>query len=335
MVFRFKYIMRSIIDIEGSILIALIAFLTIFFGMVTSSFLTIRNFMIMLESLSVLGILTVGMTIVLIAGEIDVSVTEIMELAATVAALMSMRGYSTPMNIAITFLTVLAIGFVNGFFSAIIKIPSFLVTLATSAALLGAVLVLTKYSSIPILDTSLTYIFYGAKIFGITVAFFWLLAVLIIFAFILNYTSFGRWKYMTGGNPTNAWLLGIPTVRVKFTVFIISAILAGLAGLIYGSRAVSARAYMASAYLMPSIAAAVMGGASLTGGKGSLVKAILAAFLLTEITNGVYIMGLEPAMYNVFMGVVLIAALSLRLLPEKGVFSLSLSTIAKKYKKHH
>ncbi|MEM1547299.1 MAG: ABC transporter permease [Candidatus Methanomethylicia archaeon] len=313
MAFGLKYSFKeTILNAEGVILIAALVGLIFYFAMQNPAFLTVRNFIIILETMSILAIASLGICILLIAGEIDISITAIMELAATIAALMSINRYDTGINLLITFLIILLIGTINGFLTAYIRIPSFIVTLATKLCITGIVLVLTKYSSLPIMDKNIIYIFYNAKLFGISISFYWLLALAIIIAILLRYFRLGRWIYMTGGNETYAWALGIPTRKVKFIVFVFSAVLAGISGLIMGSRSVSARAFMADGYLLPAIAAPILGGGSMTGGLGSTIRTLLGALLLTIITNGVYIMGLEPALYNVFMGITLVIALSIR-----------------------
>lgn len=118
--------------------------------------------------------------------------------------------------------------------------------------------------------------------------------------------------FATGGNEKSARLMGIPTARVKFTLFVSSALLAGLAGFILGSRSMAARPLMSAGYIMPAIAAPILGGAALTGGQGSVPKTVLAAFILTMITNGVSLMGLQPAYRDMFMGIILVSALSVR-----------------------
>jgi ribose/xylose/arabinose/galactoside ABC-type transport system permease subunit len=185
----------------------------------------------------------------------------------------------------------------------------------------GIVYLISNYRAVILRDDLLPEIFYG-RFFGDTAtAVFWMIALFIIAGIILRYTKFGRWTYATGGNEKAAGLMGIPTKMVKFKLFIISAAMAGVAGLIVASRSLAARPGMGENYLMPAVAAPILGGALLTGGRGSIVRTALGCLVLTVIINGVNLLGLEPADQNIFMGVILVSALSIRSLQreDKGI----------------
>ncbi len=275
--------------------------------------MTVTNVVILLELTAILGILSLAMLVVLIAGEIDISVTAQVEFVATIAALTSISyPDNTLITLALTIIAALAIGIINGFLVAILSIPSFLVTLATSTALLGPILVLTKYSSLPLMNATIVQIFYGIKVFGLSISIYWFIITYIIGGIMLKYTTLGREIYATGGDIRAAFYVGINTRKIKMVVFIIASILSWLAGMILVSRSLSARAYMASGYLMLCIAAPVLAGATLTGGTGSVVRTGIATFLLNSLIIGVYILGLEPALYTFFMGALLLVILALK-----------------------
>jgi len=310
---RIKYEIRETLTTEVILLIlANIGIFTVF-SILTPAFATLSNVYVLLDFLSVLGMVSLAELILLIGGEIDVSIPSQMALVATIIALCNLNHIPTIISLVFTFITAIAIGSINGFFTAYIKLPSFLVTLATSALLQGAVILLTRYSALPIMDTTLINIFYGVRVAGTSIDFVWFLAIMIVVMFMLKYTRFGRRIYAVGGNAFAVWCLGIDIRKIKLELFIIASILTAIAGLILGARAQSARADMAVAYLLPAIAAPVLGGASLTGGYGSVIGTTLAALALQQITIGVYALGIEPAMYLVLQGAVLVVVLSLRI----------------------
>jgi len=305
---------RSTTNIELFVLLLAAVVLIVVFSILEPRFFSVNNFRILLETMSILGILSLGVNFLLIAGEMDISFTSVLELSAAVVAISSTAHMNTFVSIAFGVLAATAVGLINAFFAVKLKIPSFLVTLGTQVAIGGLVMILCDYRTIIIRDKSFINMFFGRPFANIASAVYWMIGIAIVIWFVLTRTRFGKWVYATGGNPSSARLMGIPTDRVKISLFVTSAILAGIAGFILGSRATSARPAMGTSYLMPAISAPILAGAALTGGQGSAFKTLLAAFVLTIITNGVTLIGLEPAYRDIFMGVILISALSVRYL---------------------
>jgi len=305
---------RSTANIELFVLLLAAFVLIVVFSILEPRFFSVNNFRILLETMSILGILSLGVNFLLIAGEMDISFTSVLELSAAVVAISSTAHMNTFVSIAFGVLAATAVGLINAFFAVKLKIPSFLVTLGTQVAICGLVMILCDYRTIIIRDKSFINVFFGRPFANIASAVYWMIGIAIVIWFVLTRTRFGKWVYATGGNQSSARLMGIPTDRVKISLFVTSAILAGVAGFILGSRATSARPAMGTSYLMPAISAPILAGAALTGGQGSAFKTLLAAFVLTIITNGVTLIGLEPAYRDIFMGVILISALSVRYL---------------------
>lgn len=307
---------KTLFDINGIVLAISIVGLIILFSYSSRYFFTVMNFRVILETMSVLAILAIGVHFLLVGGEIDISFTSVLELSAMVVAL------SSPGNtfyiIFVALLAAIVVGIVNGFFTTKVGIPSFLVTLATMVGVRGVVFLISNYRSVLLRNDLVPKIFYGRFLGGTSSAVFWMLGAITVSAIILKYTRFGRWTYGTGGNERAARLMGIPTDRVKFTLFIISGIMAGIAGLILASRSLAARPRMGDGYLMPAIAAPILGGALLTGGRGSVIRTVLGCLVLTIIINGVNLLGLEPAYRETFMGSILVGSLSIRSLQQKG-----------------
>lgn len=305
----------TLFDINGIVLLAATGGLVIAFSLLSPFFLTATNVRVLVETMAILVILAMGQLLLLIAGEIDISFTSVLELAAVTAALAS--GAGAPLIIAAALLAALAVGLLNAFFTTRMGIPSFLVTLATLVGIEGVVLLISNYRAVLFINEAVPAIFYGRWLFGVSAAVFWMLLAVAACGFLLRYTRFGRWVFATGGNERAARLMGIPTRSVKFSLFVFMSLMAALAGLIASGQALGGRPQMGEAYLMPVIAAPILAGALMTGGRGSVVRTVLGALVLTIIINGVNLLGLEPAYQNIFMGVILIGALSIRSL-QKG-----------------
>jgi ribose/xylose/arabinose/galactoside ABC-type transport system permease subunit len=311
---------KTLFDINGIVLLIAILSLIIVFSVLTPNFLTPTNIRVILETMSILTILAIGEHFLLIAGEIDISFTAVLELSAVSASLIS--SHSAFHIITVAIVVAVAVGIINGLFTTTIGIPSFLVTLATMVAIQGVVFLISEYQSILLINTAVPKIFYG-RIFGsISVSVLWMVISIVVSIFILKFTRFGRWIFATGGNERSARLMGIPTRRVKFILFIFMSICASLAGLIAASRSLSGRPQMGQAYLMPVVASPVLAGALLTGGRGSVIRTALGCLVLTIIVNGVNLLGLEPAYQNIFMGSILVGALSIRSFQGKSIKSI-------------
>ena len=310
-----KEIRQTFLNVNGIVLIAALVGLTVLFSLTSPYFFTPINWRVIFESMSILAILATGLHFLLVAGEIDISFASVLELSAVTAAL------STPANtlyiILISLLAAIAVGAVNGFFTVKVGIPSFLTTLSTMVGVQGIVFLISNYRAVVLRNDLLPEIFYGRFFAGVASSVYWMIGFFILAGIILRYTKFGRWVYATGGNEKAARLMGIPTKAVKFKLFIISAAMAGVAGLIIASRSLAARPGMGENYLMPAIAAPILGGALLTGGRGSIMRTALGCLVLTVIINGVNLLGLEPALQNIFMGVILVSALSIRALQKE------------------
>jgi ribose transport system permease protein len=305
-------IRRTKNDIEGVVLIGGIVGCTLFFSVFEPRFFSLENLRVILETMSVLTILSLGLNLLLIAGEIDISFTSVLEFAAAIVAILSGWRFPTPLAIAIALFGTVFVGIVNGFFTVKLRIPSFLVTLASQVIVGGVVLIMCNYRAVLISDQAFLNLFYSRPVGKVAACVYWMVVIAFCLWFFLMKTKLGRWAFATGGNAEAARLMGIPTGRVKLLLFVLNGCLAGVAGFILGSRAMSARPLMSSGYLMPAIAAPIMAGASLTGGRGSVLKTVLAVFLLSIVTNGVSLLGLEPAYRDILMGAILVVALSIR-----------------------
>ncbi len=279
------------------------------FASMSPRFLTFDNFSIVLQQTVVLLVAALGMTFVIIAGSIDLSVGSIVAIAALVAA--SLSGDWGIAAIIPAILVGTVAGLVNGIIFAKGKVPSFMVTLGTLVSYRGIVLYFTRGAPVEI--TSLDFIrTYSGRTDILSVAIpnaaiITLFVVLIVYL-LFNYTVFGREVRAVGGGERVAVLTGMKVDRVKILIFTLSGLLCGLAGLLQSARVYAATAQLGEGLELDVIAAVVVGGTPLTGGVGTIQGTVLGAFIITILSNGMNMVGVDPFIQNIVKGVVLVAA---------------------------
>jgi ribose transport system permease protein len=258
------------------------------------------------------SIMAFGMTFVLSAGEIDLSIGSIVALSAMVVAVL-LRETNMVFAILGAIGVGLLVGLINGLLTTKIRIPSFLVTLGMMTILVGLARIITDLEPVPI--TNKTYVsLFGAGDFGpIPSLLMWTFIFLIVFHIIYRHTPFGRQVLATGGNKIAAKFSGINTDRTKIAVLMMSAFTAAFAGMLYAGRLQGARYTLGEADLLTVIAATVIGGTSMFGGKGSIVGAFMGSLLMGVLNNGLLLMGLSVSEQLVARGVIIILAVALSL----------------------
>lgn len=293
---------------KTSILWALLV-LVIVMSILSPSFLTGRNLANVVKQISINGILAVGMTIVIITGGIDLSVGSTVALSSIVAAMFAVADSKYPLAVAmiLSVLTGVLVGLFNGVGVAYAKFPPFIITLSSMTIVRGISLLVTN--GIPIFGLSKSMINLANGTFlGIPNLIYYLLAVFIVGVFILNHTVFGRHLYAVGGNEISANSSGIHVNFVKLAAYSISGFCAGLAGLLTVSRITSGNPTTGEGYEMNAIAAAVIGGVSMSGGKGGLVGTIIGALLIGVVQNGLDILGISAYYQKVIQGLIIMVA---------------------------
>lgn len=285
-------------------ILLLIALGTVFSSQ-SDRFLTPGNFAIILQQTVVLLVVALGMTFVIIAGSIDLSVGSIVALSAlTAASLSSQMGIAAIIPAALV--GTLA-GLLNGLIFAKGKVPSFMVTLGTLVAYRGIVLFFMRGAPVEITNRDFLFTF-GGRTQGIPNAAI-IAAVLVIIAFIiLNYTVFGRHVRAVGGGERVAVLTGIKVAQVKILMFTLLGLLCGIAGTLQGARVFAATAQLGVGLELDVIAAVVVGGTPLTGGVGSIQGTILGALITVILSNGMNMIGVDPYLQNIVQGIVLVLA---------------------------
>lgn len=275
------------------------------FGVMSPRFLSFNNLMIILQQAAVLLTVSLGMTFVIIAGSIDLSVGSIVALTALTSASAAQH-----LGIWAVFPAVgvgIVAGWVNGLIFAKGKVPSFMVTLGTLVAYRGLVLYFTRGAPVEITNRAFLRTFAG-RTEGVPhaaiIVFFIAAAVYIIF----NFTVFGREVRAVGGGERVSILTGIKVDRVKILIFTMLGLLCGLAGTLQSARVYAATAQLGEGLELDVIASVVVGGTPLTGGIGSVQGTILGAFIITILSNGMNMMGVDPYIQNIVKGIVLISA---------------------------
>ena len=264
-----------------------------------------------------MGILSVGLALVVIAGHMDLSIESVMAFAAMLAAvLVGQNGAGLGLDIPVwaTLLLVLVVGAVvgavNGVLVVRLKINAFIVTLAAYIGVRGLGLVLTGGRSVFGLPDGFRQVA-STDVLGLPVLVFLLAAVYLVFHVVLTRMRFGRYLYMIGGNPTAPFRAGIPVGRVLIGVFVLSGVLSAFAGWLLAARTNGATANLGMGMLFEAFAAVVIGGVSLTGGVGRLSGVFAGVLLLSSIDTAINVMGLPPHYMQVIRGALVLAAVLL------------------------
>jgi len=286
-------------------------FMVIVFTIIKPVFISPRNLIHLLTQISFKGILALGMTFIIICGEIDLSVGAILCISGIV--IVSLQKTGAPL-----FVPVLAglgvgviIGFINGMLVAKKHLPSFIVTLATMTAIRGFALLYTE--GYPISCSDSTFIALGkAKFIGIPVYCYIFVIVAIVYHFLLSSTTFGRKTYAIGSNIESAKFSGINVDKVKIELFALMGFTAALSGLLYSARLASIAPTNGQLYEIDVIAMVVIGGVSIRGGSGTILQTIPGILIFASLTNILTLNNVNPFYYYLVKGLVIIIALILQ-----------------------
>jgi len=263
------------------------------------------------RSFSLVGIMSIGMMLVIITGGIDLSVGSVMGLSSLMTALAFQHGLGPLPAVLSGLCAGLMVGAFNGFLITWIQLPPFIATLGTLSIGRGLMYIITK--GVPLTpDVPDSFTFIGQGYFGfVPVPVVIMLLLTVCFSILMRRTRFGRHVYATGGNEVAARLSGVRTHRIKFTVYALSGLIAALAGVVSFSRFVSAEPASGFGAELDVIAAAAIGGASLSGGVGSVEGAIIGAALAGIITNGVVLLNIDTYAQQAITGCVILIAVSI------------------------
>ena len=273
-------------------------------------FLNPTNLLNIIRQTAMIAVMAVAMTFVLASGEIDLSIGAVAGLTTvTVAMAIAVGGPFAGILAGIA--TGIAVGCFNGWLTTRIGIPSFLTTLAMMGIAKGVAMWISDTAAVPILSPWYSWVFGGGSIGPVPVLLFWMLVAGAVGHFVLRRTGFGRRVLATGGGETAARYSGIDTAHIKFKVLVISSSAAAIAGMLYAGRLQSGRFQLGEGDELSVIAAAVLGGTSLFGGKGTVIGTIVGALMIGLINNGLILMGLEFSQQLIARGAIIIFAVAL------------------------
>lgn len=290
-------------------LIILMAVITI----INSNFLTANNLLNLLLQVTSNALIAFGMTFVILTGGIDLSVGSILALSSALTAGLVGSGMPVALAILVSLLLGCILGMLNGLLISYGKLAPFIVTLATMTIFRGATLVYSNGNPITKgLSDSFLFQFLGqGYIVGIPFPVILMFIVFIILYILLHKTAFGKSVYAIGGNEKAAYISGVKLNKVKIIIYAISGIMASISGLIITSRLSSAQPTAGASYEMDAIAAVVLGGTSLSGGKGRILGTLIGALIIGVLNNGLNIIGVSAFWQQVVKGVVILIAVLL------------------------
>ncbi|HEY1062292.1 MAG TPA: ribose ABC transporter permease [Daejeonella sp.] len=285
---------------------------------ITPQFLTVSNWTIIITQVSINALLAFGVTFVIITGGIDLSLGSIVAVAGVSAAMLAHPdSYPVLVPVFAGLFAGLLIGAFNGFIITKSKIAPFIVTLGTMTIGRGLALILSNGR--PVSNLSDSFVFIGSgKIMGIPVLIVILIVMFILCSLILNRTILGRYIYAVGGNEQAARASGINVTQVKMTVYSVSGLLAGLAGILLTSRITTGQPNAGAGFELDAIAAVVIGGTSTTGGKGSIAGTLIGVLLIGVINNSLDLLNVTSYYQQVVMGIIIIGAVVLDSMNQKS-----------------
>jgi ribose transport system permease protein len=297
---------------QWGIILVLIA-LIIILAIASPVFLSARNIRNVLQQISTLGILSMGMTVLMISGGIDLSVGACISVSAVTMGTMIKAGLPAELAILIGLLIGCTIGLINGVLAAYTRAHPFILTLGTMTLLQGLAIFITK--GYPITDLGQRFEWIGGARLKTPVPGLELPVIVLLFFLVmilcyvmLRYTRFGRLAYAIGGNEYTTFLSGIPVKRYKILFYVLCGFFAGLASVVLSSRISSALPTMGDVYTLQAIGAVVIGGVPLTGGRGSVWGTFTGVLLLGIIANGLNLLHLDYSIQYMLTGFIIIIA---------------------------
>jgi ribose transport system permease protein len=273
-------------------------------------FLSPNNLLNIFRQTSTITIIAVGMTYVIAAAQIDLSVGSTAGLASVVTA-MGISAWGPIPGILCGLAVGAVVGSVNGALVSLLGIPSFLVTLGMLGIAVGTAQWITASAPIPILDDTFNTVFGSGNIGPIPGLLIWSGVFVALGAVVLARTKFGRQVLATGGNRIAADFTGINTKRITFQVLLLSGIVASVAGMLYAGRLQSGRFQWGTGDELSAIAAVILGGTSLFGGSGTVIGTLFGSLLIGLINNGLILAGLDSSQQQVVRGGIIILAVAL------------------------
>lgn len=298
--------------------LTLLVVLVVVFTAVNASFLSPLNISNTLAFTVELGFIALAMTLLMTAGEFDLSVGSVFGFAPVAMwALANDAGLPLGLAFAAAILLAALVGLVNAWFVTRLKIPSFLVTLGMLLVVRGLALVTTNgfpQRTWSAGGSALAEILVGDFTLGpfrLYMSLFWFILVALVLSYVLTGTKAGNWIQASGGNPNAARARGVDVNRTKTWLFVLCSVLAAFAGVISSIRTSAANPNSGTGYELEVIAMVVIGGTALTGGRGTVLGTVLGIFILRVMRNGIIMVGVPGLAYNIFIGAIILGMMAL------------------------
>jgi simple sugar transport system permease protein len=308
---------RAIARPEFGPFVLLVVELVAFYS-INPDFLSGQNISNTLAFTVELGLIALTMTLLMTSGEFDLSVGSLFGFSPVLMWTLFNGGHvSLEVAFAVALLVAAFIGFVNGWFVTQLKIPSFLVTLGMLLVVRGTALFITDgfpqrtWSAVGHWLAQILVGDFYVNGFRIYMSLFWFIAAAITLSYTLTQTKAGNWIQATGGNPSAARARGVNVNRTKIALFVLSSLMASLAGIISSIRTSAANPNSGAGYELEVIAMVVIGGTALTGGRGTIIGTVLGIFILRVMRNGIVLIGVPGLAYNIFIGAIILGMMAL------------------------
>lgn len=307
---RLKNILNGLGDISTLMtVIGALVILIVFFTFTSPYFFSLNNFLNIGLYAAIVGCISCSVTFINVSGMIDISVGSQIAVVGMAAAVTSRTGMHWTLVCICSLLAGMACGVINGFFITVLKLNPFITTIATMQTLRGVAYLISDGQSLPISNSSFNFIGRG-YIGGIPLSLIIMIVFYIIFHIIAKYTIFGRKIYMIGGNPQASFLSGIKVNRLKFQLYLLNGFMAGVAGILLAAQTGSGMPNAALNYNMTALSAVILGGAALTGGKGTIFGTFLGSMVLAVLQNGMTMLSVGSYWQDIIIGCVLIISVS-------------------------
>jgi ribose transport system permease protein len=317
---------ENIIKMLGSILkgkqisgiMAALGLLIVIASLSSPYFLTAYNLKAVIRSLAFVSIVAIGQGCLLLLGEIDLSVGSIAGLCGVIGGILMVDvGINPYLSLILCLFLGAILGMLNGLITVHLKLSSLIVTIGTAGIYKGINLVMSKGRAITDIPKEIYFLGQG-YLFNIPLPFIIMLIVLVLIVFITKYTPFGRYMYAVGNSKEASWVLGIKVNFIRITTFMITGLLAALAGIIMVARLGSSQPAIGELWVLNSIAAAVIGGVALTGGIGSPAGALIGATIIGVIENIIVLYGVSVYWQTAVSGVIIVGAVALDSISRMG-----------------
>ncbi|MFN7089295.1 MAG: ABC transporter permease [Allorhizobium sp.] len=263
------------------------------------------------------ALIAFAMALLIIAGEIDLSVAAIIALASTAMGYAAQLGVGAPGLVAIGITTGLACGAFNGLLVAGLKLPSIVVTIGTMSLFRGISYLVLGDQAFGKYPADFAFFGQGYVFWVISFEFVLFLVMALLFAILLHRTNFGRHVYVIGNNPHAARFSGIPVERVKFILFLLTGLMSGIAAVCLTSRLGSTRPSIAQGWELEVVTMVVLGGVSILGGSGTIVGVVIAAFVMGLVTFGLGLLNVPGIVMSIFIGLLLIITIALPIVARR------------------